>query len=428
VRGQIGDNPSITREPTLDGFWSQDLLPMQRSLTALRQDVNGRTFNAYVLRRFAAFPLRTGRLEIGAPAVEVGAGGSIFDLLTGPNKPLRRDGVKVGVEVLALPAQPTRGAKVHTGTLTLSASLDAAQAKVGDAITLRVTAKGQGNLRSLTLDNPRIAGLDVLAPEIDDKLTHELDQIGGERVFRWLLLPRAAGSYSVPTFSVDVFDAATRQFSTVRTSPLALTVTGAAGEAAPSEATPAPQELAAPQFGPVRLDSALRRASPLLSQRSFYWPSVLAAPLLLLGLLGLRVSGRELAKRRAADGDQVALREVDEQLTAAARASAGGDAQGVLRLLGSALKKTLELRLGEPIGGLTSSALEKHLLARGMDPKTAARVIAQLGALERARFDPLAQGALELNRAIEGVRALVRELGRFRAGPALDASGQRRAS
>ena len=63
-----------------------------------------------------------------------------------------------------------------------------------------------------------------------------------------------------------------------------------------------------------------------------------------------------------------------------------------------------------------------------MDPTTAARVVGQLGALERGRFDPLAQGALELNKALDGVRALIRELTRFHATPAPGPRGHRTAS
>ena len=44
----------------------------------------------------------------------------------------------------------------------------------------------------------------------------------------------------------------------------------------------------------------------------------------------------------------------------------------------------------------------------------AARVIDQLGALERGRFDPGAQGAIGLSQALEGVRTVVRELERTR--------------
>lgn len=425
LRGQLGDSPSITREPTLEGFWSQDLLPMQRSLSAVRQEVNGRSYNAYVLRRFAAFPLRAGTLDIGAPAVEVGGGGSIFDLLTGPSRPMQREGVKVSIEALPLPAQPTAGAPTYTGTLTLDAALDASSAKIGDAVTLRLTAKGHGNLRGLTLAGPRLDGVELLAPEIDDQVTHDLDQLGGQRTFRWLLLPRTPGTLKIPSFVVDVFDPESGRFSTVRSQPLTLTVSGTAQPAPRAEPSrdAAPSgtgtDLLAPRFGPVRTESALRRQEPALSERGFFWPLVLAAPLLLLGVWGGQRVQRLVAARRSAHPESEAAREASARIDEAARAS--GDPRRALSLLSSALKRALEAKLGEPVGGMTLSALEKHLVARGLDPKLVARAVAQLGALDQARFDPNAQGAVEISRAVDGVRAFVADLARAKSlkmGPA----------
>jgi hypothetical protein len=421
LRGQLGDSPSIAREPTLDGFWSHDLLPMQRSLSASRQEIQGRSYNAYILRRFAAFPLRAGTLSIGAPTVEVGAGGSIFDLLNGPGRPMRRDGVKVDVEVLPLPPQPTRGASVHTGTLTLDATIDAAAPKVGEAVTLQVVAKGAGNLRGLSLPAPRLAHVEVLAPEIDDDVRGEGDVIGGQRTFRWLLLPREPGAVSIPSFVVDAFDPASAQFTTVRSAPLALSVSGVAGAVDSTDKLGAdadgesPAEASGLRFGPVRVHSELARRAPELRQRGWFWPSVLAAPLLLLTSWLLQRGRRELAARRAVGGADAVLREIDDKLAQAARATQGGDANAALSALAGALKKAVEARLGEPVGGLTLRALEAHLLTHALDPKLIARIVGQLGAIERARFDPGAQGAVELNQALEGVRAVTRELARVRA-------------
>jgi DNA-binding transcriptional ArsR family regulator len=73
------------------------------------------------------------------------------------------------------------------------------------------------------------------------------------------------------------------------------------------------------------------------------------------------------------------------------------------------------VRLGEPVGGLTLRALEQHLSKQALDPRLVERVIGQLGALERARFDPGSQGTVELTHALEGVRDVVRELVKVRA-------------
>lgn len=410
LRGQLTEGPSISREPTLDGFWSQDLLPMQRSLGGVRQEVNGRTFNAYVLRKFAAFPLRPGTLEIGAPSVEIGGGNSLFDLFNGPSQPLKRDGVTVSIEALPLPPQPTPGAPTYTGSLTLEASIDPGPIKVGDAVTLRLVAKGTGNLRGLSLANPTLRGVDTLTPEIDDQIATSLDRVGGQRTFRWLLLPRQPGPVTIPGFVVDAFDPQSGQYQPVRSNPLTFQVTGSS-EAVPSPDTNA-NDASAPQFGPVRPESALLRKSTPLSSHPFFWPSVLAAPALwVFAMLARSLRARVLA-RRAAGRDTSGQREVDQKLEQAAQAGSNGDARAALGLLASALKRALELKLGEPVGGMTSRALEALLAARGFPPELRQRVMGQLSAIEAARFDPAGQSALQLSQAATAVRDATKQIAR----------------
>jgi hypothetical protein len=157
----------------------------------------------------------------------------------------------------------------------------------------------------------------------------------------------------------------------------------------------------------------LRRA-PELRERAWFWPATAAAPLCLLALVLVRLGRARLSRRRAEGRGDAALREVDDKLSQAQRATQGGDANAALSALASALKKTIEARLGEPVGGLTLRALEQHLTQHALEPRLVQRIIGQLGALERARFDPGSLGTVELTQALDGVRGVVRELTKVR--------------
>jgi hypothetical protein len=418
VRGGLSQNPSITREPTAEGFWVQDLLPVQRSLAPMRQDVNGRAFNVFVLRRFAAFALRPGKLEIGAPAIEISAGDSLFDLLTGPRETVRRNGVSVGIQVNPLPATPGQ-VPVHVGTLSLEASLDPVSAKVGDAVTLRVSAKGQGNLKALKLPNPVLDGVEVLAPEIDDKVSVDLDQVGGERTFRWLLLPKQPGKLTLPPFSVKLFDVQSKSLRDINTAALELQVSGspqASAAPAKAEADPAVADAVAraASFGPARTRSSLARGAWRLDDQPWFLWAVLAAPgLALASVLGSSLR-RRLRERRKLDPHDQALRNADAKLQEAELAAKARDAAKASAALISALRAALQAQLGEPVGGLTLSALETLCLARGMVPALAERVVASLSEAEQVRFDPSRQEGAALERQVTEVRSLVREVGRFK--------------
>jgi hypothetical protein len=411
-RSNFHQFPTLTREATTEGFWVHDLLPMQRTPSFVRADVNGRPFFVYVLRKFAAFPLRPGKLTIGAPVMEWSSGGTLFDMIR-PSKPVRRNGVEVSVEARPLPARQGAQRPVHVGTLALEAKLEPVTARVGDALTLTVQARGTGNLKSLEL-TPSVSGVaaEVLAPEIDDEVTADLDRVGGTRTFRWLVLPRAPGKLEVAPLAIDLLDPETGSYGAAQTAPLSLEV---AGSAAPAQAT-APSAAGdgeAPHFGPARTESELWRKRAGLHEQGWFWPLVLAAPLLLgLGLLG-RTLSRTLLARRAGSGGSRKFREAQQQLDQAQVAAERGDASASLSALAASLKRALEARLGEPVGGLTRGALRGHLAGRGMAPPLADRVVSQLEACELARFDPAGKSKSELGTEIERARGVLRELERF---------------
>jgi hypothetical protein len=413
-RGSLHQSPTVTREPTTEGFWVQDLLPAQRALTASRQEVNGRMFQVYVLRRFAAFPLKPGELHVGAPSVEIGSSSSIFDLLNGPSAPTRREGVQVSVQAVPLPERDNAQNPVHVGSLSLTSSVDPSTARVGDAITLTVTAKGLGNLKALELPTPVIDGAEVLAPEIDDQVSSDQDRVGGTRTFRWLILPRTPGNLSIPSFAVDVLDPATQAYATVQTDARTVAITGTSAAAPESRQPSAKKEREEiPYFGPVRTESALTRRSQPLYTHAWYGWAVGAAPLGFLLLVLARMLSRMLKASRESSSGSRKFREAQEKLDEARAAVERADTQTALGAVAAGLKRGLESRLEEPVGGFTREALRKHLTKRGMPQPLAERLVTQLETCELARFDPAGKSRAELTTEVEKARGVLRELERF---------------
>jgi hypothetical protein len=412
VRGGLSQNPSLAREPTTDGFWVQDLLPMQRNLASVRQDVQGRPFNVYVLRRFAAFPMREGTLEVGAPIVELTPGQSIFDMLNGPQKPVRRDGVPVQVVVKALPAHKATAPALHVGTLALTAALSQVNAKVGDGVTLEVRAEGTGNLRELRLVAPVIEGVEVLAPEIKDALVSPLDRVGGTRTFRFLLLPRRGGTFTVPPIAADVFDPEKGHYASVRTAPLTLQV---AAEPAGDVAKPAGKgsgeqvQEDLPVAAPRQRSALLRRAPPLDRQPWYPW-TVLGLP----ALAGLAYLGRGLRARlveRSRGQEPSAMERARALLTEAEKID---DTRKALGALVRATHAGIEAFVGESLGGFPASAIPARLEASGLPEDQAQRIGAVLSRVEESRFLPGNLPRESLTGAVADVRMALAQLEKSR--------------
>lgn len=421
-RTRTDPNTQVTREPTTEGFWVQDLLPMRRRVQTSIVNVRGRRFRTLVLRQFAAFPLRAGTLTIGAPRADLNQAQSVFSLFGGgrPSGPLTRDGVPVEVTVKPLPSSGRPTGEVHVGQLQLEVKAEPADAKVGDAITIEARLQGEGNLKNLRLPDPTIQGMEVLKPEVQDEVSTAGGRVSGTRTVRWLALAREPGRKQLSPFTVDSFDPDTGQYRRLKSRTIALNVRGQAAGTADASGTTTGGDPNAnggnnqrSRFGPVRVESELERATAPVHDSSWYWLLMAAGPLLLLGQASLRSGRRRLAGRAQGQAPARAMKAAHAQLDTASRHASGGDAQACFAEIAASLKAALESRLQAPVGGLTFGALRDRLTAAGMAGPMAERLVHELETCDAARFNPAGSDASQLADAVGRARRLLQELEGF---------------
>jgi hypothetical protein len=420
VRDRLQNNPEVTLEPTTDGFWIQDLLgPKQPRVQ--RQVVGGAVYSVYPMRRFSAFPLRAGQLTIGPMKVRIDMS-SVFDVF-GPrrgNPVFERESAPLALEVSPLPPRSDGPSNVVVGRYELDAKLDRNQTATGDAVTLTVTVRGHGNVRTIELPTPQVPGLDVLQPEVKDLIETDNDRVGGTRELRFLIVPREPGRYRLPPFELAVFDPQRERYTRVASQPLELEVVGqalAAPAALPSQGNPQPDaEPALEQaeldnaFAPIRTESALSRASRPLAEHPAYAFLLGIPPLLFAGFLLTRQS-RARARARSETPRGRAERDAAEKLELAGRAAKEGNARALYAAAAGVVLSTLEARLGAPASGVTHGKLRQELIEHGMEPALVSEVIAALERSERARFG--GEGAFSADEELEQLRTLHNKLSAF---------------
>lgn len=405
---------NVTQEPTTEGFWVHDLLPPQRTLEAQQQTVNGLSFQVFVLRRFAAFPLRSGPLTVGGTGVTMSSSG-IFDIFAPPSAPLSRVGAPITVDVRELPDANRPPGVPHVGTLELSATLDPTQAATGDAVQLTVTARGTGMLRQLTLPDPAAPGLRVLTPEVSDQVTSPRDLVGGARTFRWLIVPEREGTYTLGPFAVPVLDPRTGTYGVARAEALRLTSAGNPVGSATPDPEPGPSLRAderALTLGPIRTRSALARShAPLVEATWVRWAFALGPMTLLVGLAVL--AARRRAQRGPARGPRQASRDARRRLSSARGHADAGRAREFYGAIAQALKEVLEAKLTRAVGSLTHAELRRSLVGRGLAEGLADRVVDELEGCDFARFSAAGVRSEEMQQCLDRARGLLDELERF---------------
>ncbi len=414
MRGAIRSTPVIHREPLADAFWVQDLLPPNRALEPQRQAVNGLPFDVYVLRRFAAFPLRDGDLTIGAMDVSLETG-SIFDIFGNGGGSLRREGVPVTVHVRDLPRANRPQGDVAVGRFELASHVDRTEVRTGDAVTLLATVRGTGNVREVELEVPAIDGVRALSPEIRDEVTSPNDLVQGTRTFRWILVCEQPGEHRIPPLELATFDPSTETYQLLTTPPLTVTAVGAATATtdADDDASSAQSEHHELEVGPLHRTSELERSSPPVSTAWAFWVAAAVPPFVWLALVLGGLVRRRVRARREANAPKHVVRRARKRLATAEGFATGGDVPAFYGEIRRVLHEVIEARLGEQVGGLTHAQLRAHLASRGMDEDLSDRVVDELEGSEFARFSAAGASAAEVRSCTERVGVLLERMDRF---------------
>ncbi|MDW8246574.1 MAG: BatD family protein [Sandaracinaceae bacterium] len=410
------NQPEITEQPSTDGFWIHDLLDRNQPPDSFVQQVGGLNFRVYPLRRFAAFPLRPGKLTFGSMTMQIPVGDP-FDVLFGRAPAvLERRSVPIEVNVRPLPPGAPQGLPVHVGTLEAQAQLDRQEASVGDAVVLELRLKGLGQVEGIPPPSILVPGLRLLKPEGFFRSTVQGERVGGERHFRWLIIPEQPGSYAIGPFRWAVFDPEKAEYHLVESPPLVLKVTGQALPASQGESTPekkpegagpaSENENPAQQLGPIRTRSAFARRATPIAKRSFYPLALAGAPL----LFGIALVGRSIAWRRKASlGSERSLKALRHALSKIQT----DDPREAYRQILLVLRTALETKLKEGIGSLTHGELEQFLQECGMDSKMARQWRETFESIEMARFAKAGGESAEIKRYIGQAEALIKALDSF---------------
>jgi len=403
TRLRLAPQSVMPGKPSMDGFWVHDdpITSLQSQMVTVR----GTPFRAYVLQRSAAFPQRSGELTIGPPKVtfDVGIGG-FFDA---PER-VERVGVPVTVNVKPLPQPGPPDAVV--GKYTIEAWLDRTAAHTGDAVTLRIDAKGVGNVQDLRIGLPPIAGVRTLQPAIRDQQQFQNGKLSGTRSWEWILIAEAPGKHTVPPIDLHFFDPETQEYGSVSTPTLTFTSNGAA--VAPSSAIEPANTRPKPRiatFGPIRMYSALTRdETPVRERGWFFWLLAFPPALFILIILGTSIARRREQRSATAGAIQRQL------IRSAADALRANDPRSFYDRIVASITHALDSHLGEPVGGLPHAALRARLVDAGFDDDLAQRLINELEGADFARFAASGVSKDEMERCLQRTTAIIERVQRSR--------------
>ena len=227
--------------PDFKGFQSQEVeLPQTKQFTL--EQYKGKNYHSVIYRQFVLFPQQSGKLVINPARFDAAIAKAVhtddpFDAFFngGSNVVEVKKSImtpQITVNVSALPAGKPANFCGGVGGFTLSSSINSKEVKTNDAITIKLTISGVGNLK--LIETPKIEfpkDFEVYDPKVTNKFTLTKSGLSGSKVIEYLAIPRYAGAYKIPSVSFSYFDSNSRSYKTLKTQEYNLKVAKGAGNA-----------------------------------------------------------------------------------------------------------------------------------------------------------------------------------------------------
>lgn len=218
-RLNLVQNPEYN-PPTFNSFWVEEV---DKQAAVSTRQIRNIVYRIQELR-YALFPTVEGEAAI-SEAKLIYYVRNIWDFFDqGRRMVLTTRPVTVKVKPLPVTGRPGnfRGA---VGKYAVSYRLDKKTVKQGEAITLEFIISGTGNIK--TIGEPELQSLDdfdIYESRSEEKIDRSEAKIKGNKIFKYVIVPRKAGDYSIPGFAFSFFDPELEKYNSVRTGEIAFTV------------------------------------------------------------------------------------------------------------------------------------------------------------------------------------------------------------
>lgn len=231
----------------------------------------------------------------------------------------------VTLNIQPLPADAPANFTNAVGQYDIQSSVDPERDRTGNLITFRLSVTGSGNLEQVNAPDVNFP------PELD--VFSEQPQFNRESItlatkeFRWSLVAEQPGSITIPSVSFTFFNPQTAAYTTRRTAPVSITITGSTNNT-PSTVTPTPQTTVTPSA--TTADTPAENTLPQQSaDRTFsrFFPVVLLTGMLFIVLiisLGVlyrrnRTQNKSISAAKSPAKKSATLKDVQRRLKAASQ-------------------------------------------------------------------------------------------------------------
>lgn len=216
--------------PDFNGFYKR-ILEQPQKLEYQDETINGQQYYSILFQRVVIYPQKDGKLTITPFKVDCEV---IMGITSGgfwgfPQRQIDRRVIEskpVTITVKPFPAGKSADFTGAVGKFTMSAKTDVTTIPANEAFSLKVVIKGEGNFSLLTKPNITFPqDFEVYDPKVIDNFSTTATGDKGSKTFEYVILPRREGNFTIPSVSMQYFNAETKSYQTIKTDEIQISVT-----------------------------------------------------------------------------------------------------------------------------------------------------------------------------------------------------------
>jgi hypothetical protein len=389
----------------VSGVWRENLNPKQTNFNTGIETVNGIRYYAIVLREELCFAQRSGTVEIEPYYTSIIFAENFFNRF---RKETYSNSLKINVKQV-----PEEGAVNYTGlvgSFKMNSEISKISAKMGEAIDLKITLSGKGNLQvmgNLGLEFPK--DFEVYDPEIDERTSNGRGGVSGQITYNYVFIPTHYGEFTIPAFELSYFDLESKEMKTISSEEFKIQVEKPDGvsDISFSPTNPIEVEDKTIRYIHSEMDNVFTMDRVFFGKISYYTllssPFVLSLFFILIRRKKENLSPEERLKIAQKGIIKPVLKEIAE-----AKELATSNESAALKKLQSALTLFFKTKFDLGLSDLSQFEINQQLGARNVENDALLTFNAIWRAIELGQYAPIAQENLQ--QTIQDTEQLVQEL------------------
>ncbi len=402
-------SPQISKLPTFNGFWSEDLETAQ-NIQFGTEMYDGERFRAATIKRVALFPTKSGDLtltpfELKVPVIVKSKRGrnDIFDDFFNDSFFGRSETIehlaksnRVNIKVDPLPSSNVPSSfSGSVGNFEFDVELDKSSVELNEAITVKTKISGTGNIALVKL--PEISfpiGFEKYEPKTNEKINRG-NVISGRKDIEFLIVPRIPGIKEIPPLEFTYYDLNKRDYVTLKSKSFSIDIKQGSGQNAQSVSGYSKEDVKLLnediRFIKTNNSSFIKREE-IGKITVLFWVGLILPLGILLMLIIFNSKQNKLAKNLSLLKFQKASKVAKQRLKDASKAQERNELSGYYNSLSAALFNFLGDKLGIQQAEFTLDRAIEKLKTYNLDENFIKNLTQISEKCEFARFSPSAVG------------------------------------